>query len=249
MSMARSRIIVVAVAAVGLSLLGSSCGEGSVADAPRPGAAGSNAPPPMPASTDRAATTTAPTTTTAPVSTSPTTSPTPTPDTVPATSINVRPGDEVSPAGVVGDPLSISIPALGVESELVATGVLPDGTIDVPASADVAGWFNGGPRPGERGPAVIMGHVDSKVTGPGVFWGLRDLELGDVVTVQTTTGAATFVVQSVQQYPKDMFPTSAVYGPVPEPALRLITCGGSFDRSIGHYRDNIVVFLTHTEPA
>ena len=89
---------------------------------------------------------------------------------------------------------------------------------------------------------MIVGHVDSK-RGPGVFWRLHELPVGAVVTVLTTTGPIEFVVESVEQYPKDQFPTQDVYGAVPRPALRLITCGGSFDRSIGHYRDNIVAYL------
>jgi Sortase domain len=155
----------------------------------------------------------------------------------------VRSGANVSPDAPVGDPLSISIPSIGVESSLVPTGVLEDGTVAVPPDANIAGYFTGGPRPGQRGPAVIMGHVDSQKTGPGVFWHLVDLAAGAMVTVKTTTGPQQFVVQSVEQYPKNEFPTARVYGPVPDAALRLITCGGSFDRSIGHYRDNIIAFL------
>ena len=154
-----------------------------------------------------------------------------------------RSGADISPDEPVGDPLSISIPSIGVESSLVAAGVLEDGTVAVPPDPNIAGWFTGGPRPGERGPAVIMGHVDSKKSGPGVFWRLVDLDIGALVTVETTTGPQQFVVQSVEQYPKDQFPTERVYGPLPQPALRLITCGGSFDRAIGHYRDNIIAFL------
>jgi sortase (surface protein transpeptidase) len=155
----------------------------------------------------------------------------------------VRSGANVSPDAPVGDPLSISIPSIGVESTLVPTGVLQDGTVAVPPDANIAGYFTGGPRPGQRGPAVIMGHVDSQKSGPGVFWHLVDLAAGAAVTVKTTTGPQQFVVQSVEQYPKNEFPTERVYGSVPEAALRLITCGGSFDRSIGHYRDNVIAFL------
>lgn len=166
-----------------------------------------------------------------------------------AAPLNVRSGAEISPRAVVGDPVTISIPSLDVESTIVPTGLLGDGTIDVPADPSIAGWFTGGPRPGERGPAVIMGHVDSKQYGPGVFYALRDIEVGAVVTVGTTTEPQSFVVRSVERYPKDAFPTESVYGTVPEPALRLITCGGSFDRSIGHYRDNVVVYLTASDPS
>lgn len=155
----------------------------------------------------------------------------------------VRSGAVVSPAPSVGDPLAISIPAIGVTSVLTPTGYLPDGTVDVPDDPSLAGWFEPGPRPGERGPAVVMGHVDSRAEGPGVFYRLRDIAVGDVTTIETETGPIRFVVQSVEQHPKDRFPTERVYGPVHGAALRLITCGGSFDRSARSYRDNIVVFL------
>jgi hypothetical protein len=156
----------------------------------------------------------------------------------------VRSGADVSADEPVGEPLTISIPAIGVFSELVPIGLLEDGTVAVPPDPFVAGWFTGGPRPGERGPAVIVGHVDSKKSGPGVFWDLVRLPVGSIVTITTTTGTNDFVVDEVDRIPKDEFPTERVYGPVPRPALRLVTCGGSFDRSIGHYRDNVVAFLS-----
>jgi sortase (surface protein transpeptidase) len=156
----------------------------------------------------------------------------------------VRSGADVSADQPVGEPLTISIPAIGVFSELLPIGVLADGTVAVPVDPFVAGWFTGGPRPGERGPAVIVGHVDSKKSGPGVFWDLVRLPVGSIVTITTTTGTNDFVVDAVERFPKDRFPTERIYGPVPRPALRLVTCGGSFDRSIGHYRDNVVAFLS-----
>ncbi|MEO5902160.1 MAG: class F sortase [Ilumatobacteraceae bacterium] len=166
-------------------------------------------------------------------------------DTVPATAndVAVKSGANVNTGAVIGDPISISIPSIGVESLLVPTGVLADGTMAVPTDASIAGWFSGGPKPGERGPAVIMGHLDQKSTGPGVFWHLRDLQVGAEVTVHTTTGDVTFVATESDLIEKDEFPTARVYGAVPTPALRLITCGGSFDRRIGHYRSNVVVYL------
>jgi sortase family protein len=154
----------------------------------------------------------------------------------------VRSGADASLDAGVGEPLAISIPAIGVESMLLTTGTLVDGTIDVPKDPSVAAWFTGAPRPGDRGPAVIVGHVDSK-HGPGVFWRLHELPVGAIVTIETTTGPIEFVAERIEQYAKDGFPTADVYGAVPRPALRLITCGGSFNRSIGHYRDNIVAYL------
>jgi hypothetical protein len=153
-----------------------------------------------------------------------------------------RPGAEAV-AATVADPVAIHIPSIGVDSALVSTGVLDDGTVAVPPDANIAGWFNGGPRPGERGPAVIMGHVDSARTGPGVFYRLRDIVIGDIVTIDTPDGPIEFVVERVEQHPKLEFPTGAVYGPTPGPTLRLVTCGGSFDRSVRSYYDNIIVFL------
>jgi hypothetical protein len=175
-----------------------------------------------------------------------------TPTSAPASSTlapAVRSGENVSASPSVGDPIAISIPDLGVDSWIVPTGVLEDGSVAVPPDASIAGWFAPGPRPGERGPAVIMGHFDSRKTGPGVFYRLRDLQVGSTVTVETTTGPIDFVVRSVEQFPKDRFPTALVYGPVPEPALRLITCGGSFDYDTRHYRDNVVAFLVLADSA
>lgn len=149
-----------------------------------------------------------------------------------------------SPRLARGDqPASLRMPAIGVSTgPLVDLGIAADGTMQVPADYARAGWFTGSAAPGERGPAVIAGHVDSR-TGPAVFYRLRDLRAGDVVEVEQRDGdVVRFAVSSVQKYAKDAFPTAKVYGPVPGPALRLITCGGVFDRSTGHYRDNIVVY-------
>lgn len=185
--------------------------------------------------------TTTPETTTPPTAAAPTTSP---PTTAPEPV--VRSGADASPDQPVGEPLSILIPEIGVRSSLVAAGVLDDGTVDVPEDPSIAGWFTGGPRPGERGPAVIFGHVDSRAYGPGVFYRLAELPVGAVVVVETTTGPQQFVVRSVDQYPKDQFPTDLVYGAEPASTLRLITCGGSFDSSVRSYRDNIIAFLVRT---
>lgn len=164
-------------------------------------------------------------------------------------SLPIRPGDVVSPRHAAGRPIAISIPSIGVDSRIEPTGFTTDGAVDVPADASVAGWFEPGPRPGERGPAVVMGHVDSFDSGPGVFFHLRDVELGAIVTIATTGEPVRFVVRSVEQYSKEEFPTERIYGAVPGVELRLITCGGSFDRSARSYRDNIVVFLTPYEEA
>ena len=139
-------------------------------------------------------------------------------------------------------PVRVEIPAIGVSSPLVRLGLNPDGTMQVPGDFQVAGWFTGGPQPGQLGPAVIAGHVDSR-TGPAVFYRLRDLRPGDQIRVVRADGSRLrFVVEGARSYPKDGFPTGAVFGPVPGAALRLITCAGDFDRARGSYRDNLVVF-------
>jgi sortase (surface protein transpeptidase) len=120
-------------------------------------------------------------------------------------------------------------------------GLLADGSLQVPPNGFPAGWYTGGPTPGELGPAVIAGHIDGN--GPGVFFDLHALKPGALVTVARADGTTpTFRVRRVAQYPKDQFPTDAVYGNLNHPGLRLITCGGSFNSQTGHYRDNTVVF-------
>ena len=123
---------------------------------------------------------------------------------------------------------------------------LPDGSLQVPKDWDTAGWYDKGPRPGQPGPAVILGHVDSK-TGPAVFYRLRALRPPDIVRVGLADGRTlVFRVQRVERYPKDEFPTEAVYFPTLNRELRLITCGGEFDYAAKSYRDNIVVYAVRT---
>lgn len=141
-------------------------------------------------------------------------------------------------------PVSVSIPSIGVSAQLVQLGQNPDGTIEVPAFKDVdkAGWYRYGSVPGQPGPAVIVGHVDT-YQGPAVFFDLGKLDKGDTVSVKGGDGADTrFTVDSVQQVDKDAFPTAKVYSQTPDAQLRLITCGGNFDKSSGHYTDNIIVY-------
>ena len=143
-------------------------------------------------------------------------------------------------------PAWLSIPSIGVRTSLINLGENKDGTLQVPATTTVAGWFTGSPRPGTVGSAIIAGHVDSK-TGPGIFFWLRALHRGDRIYVGRADGTmAVFTVTGVRKFAKDAFPTSAVYGPVPDPELRLITCGGVFDRSRGSYLSNVVVFARLT---
>ncbi len=135
----------------------------------------------------------------------------------------------------------IDIPRIGVDAPIIDLGLNPDGTLQVPSDFAEAGWFAGGPKPGQIGPAVIAGHVDS-TAGPAVFYRLGQLRAGDTVTVWMASRRVDFAVERVVEYPKTAFPTTMVYGPVSYPALRLITCGGAFDSATGHYVDNVIVF-------
>lgn len=144
----------------------------------------------------------------------------------------------------VAVPVRLRIPDLHVNSPLQRLDRQADGTVAVPDRADVAGWYERGPRPGQAGPAVILGHVDSH-TGPGVFMNLSRVAAGAVVLVDRADGStATFRVANVTRVPKDRFPTELVYAPTLQPTLRLVTCGGSFDATRRSYRDNVIAFAT-----
>jgi hypothetical protein len=139
-------------------------------------------------------------------------------------------------------PVRLQVPRVGIDTRLIDLGLQADRTIEVPASAAVAGWYRRGPAPGQVGPAVLVGHVDSR-TGPGVFYRIRELQAGDLVNVRRADGRDVhFTVTEVSRFAKSGFPTAAVYGPTPFAELRLVTCGGTFDTAQRHYRDNVVVF-------
>jgi hypothetical protein len=142
-----------------------------------------------------------------------------------------------------GRPVSITIPAAGADARVVPVGLGPGRTMEVPG-VDLAGWYAPGPRPGEAGPAVIVGHVDSR-RGPAVFFRLRELRRGDRIEVGQDGGASrTFAVERVERRPKAALPVGRIWNHTRRPVLRLITCGGGFDRATGHYRDNLIVYAT-----
>jgi sortase (surface protein transpeptidase) len=141
-------------------------------------------------------------------------------------------------------PVRLWIPEIAVSTPLVRLGRLPDGSLEVPKAWDRAGWYDGGPRPGQPGPAVILGHVDS-TSGPAVFYRLDQLRPGDIIRVGLADRRTlAFRVRRIARYPKDKFPAEAVYFPTLNRELRLITCGGQFDYARGSYRDNVVVYAT-----
>ena len=145
-------------------------------------------------------------------------------------------------------PVTLGIPRLSVTSRLVGLRKANNGTLSVPSDPERAGWYSQGAAPGDPGAAVIVGHVDS-YRGPGIFARLDRLGRGDLIKVRRADGSlVTFVVQQVRDYPKRAFPTALVYGGSGRPSLRLITCGGEFDRRSRHYLSNTIVFASLQAP-
>ncbi|MEV5829300.1 class F sortase [Spirillospora sp. NPDC052242] len=167
---------------------------------------------------------------------------TPAPPTAPAPSTSTpSPAAAGDASGEAADPVRVRVPSIGVSAAMVPLAIDRSGTLAAPKGYDVAGWNVAGPEPGERGTAVIAGHVDSR-TGPAVFYRLRDLRPGDAVEVDRKDGStARFEVTRLERHSKSGVPDS-VYEPAPGPEVRLITCGGAFDRDRGGYRDNIIVY-------
>lgn len=145
------------------------------------------------------------------------------------------------------EPVWLDIPAIGVHSGLLQLGLNPDGTMQVPplfALPSEAGWYKYSVTPGQIGPSIIVGHVDT-YRGPSVFFSLDALQPGDTVDVTLADRTlAIFRVTSVRSYLKTSWPWRTVFGPTSYAGLRLITCGGAFDASTGHYLSNIVVYAS-----
>ncbi|WP_327009347.1 class F sortase [Dactylosporangium sp. NBC_01737] len=138
-------------------------------------------------------------------------------------------------------PTRLRIASLGVDTGLESLTTDAAGQLQSPKVYEEAGWFAAGTAPGDPGPAVLAGHVDSR-TGPAVFYKLHELKAGDRVEVQRGGAWLTFTVTAREHYAKAKFPSEKVYGPTPLPELRLITCGGDFDAARHSYRDNVVVY-------
>jgi hypothetical protein len=139
-------------------------------------------------------------------------------------------------------PRSIRIPAIGVRAVVIPLGLGSDGTMQTPRDFSVTGWYKPWREPGERGSAVITGHVDS-VDGPAVFYRLRDLRRGNIIRVGRADGSVVrFRVEGLERWPKAEFPTRRVFRPTRISTLRLVTCSGNFDASTGHYVDNTIVY-------
>lgn len=143
-------------------------------------------------------------------------------------------------------PTQLSIPSLGVRAKVIEVGRAADGSIAPPAAdpAAAAGWYRLGPTPGELGTAVIVGHVDT-ASQPAVFHRLHELRTGKLIEVnREDRGVATFVVESVETFPKTSFPVDRVFDPTDRARLVLVTCGGTWLGGDIGYRDNVIVFAT-----
>lgn len=139
-------------------------------------------------------------------------------------------------------PSSLRIPKVGIDAGFVPLGLNADQTIQTPTVYDKAGWYKYGPSPGEIGPAVVVGHVDSP-TSPAIFWRLDELGLGDIIEVERSDKTvARFKVTKIKQVPRNNFPNQEVYGSINYAGVRLITCAGQFDRKVHRYTHNLVVY-------
>lgn len=159
-----------------------------------------------------------------------------------------RTGDPTSPPAAVpaedGMPTRVAIPAIGVDAPIVPVGLRPDNTMQTP-DFGLAGWYQPGPKPGQPGPAVVVAHVDSKANGPDVFFRLRELNPDDQIIVHYPGGTRTFAVTATEQAAKTRLPAERIWNSTTAAVLRLITCGGAFDRTAGSYLDNVIVYADH----
>jgi LPXTG-site transpeptidase (sortase) family protein len=141
----------------------------------------------------------------------------------------------------IADPARIVIPSIGVDAQMVHVGMPPGGPMELPPYG-LAAWYKLGAAPGAAGPAVIIGHVDSKKKAD-VFHRLKELKTGDVILIYDRSGDfATFQADSSELILKQDLPIERIWNKTTEPVLRLITCGGKWDASIGHYLSNLIVY-------
>lgn len=168
---------------------------------------------------------------------------TPVPKPTPGTTTLVPtkdPGQAKKRTPTWAEPARITVPSIGVQARVSALGLNEVGGLKVPEDPWLVGWWRGGSRPGEEGPAVLVGHRDSQ-NGPAVFYKVGDLVSGDELVVDDMNGrTATFIVTGIEQVDRDAFPTDKVYGKTKLPELRILSCGGKYDE--GEYEDNLIVY-------
>lgn len=140
-------------------------------------------------------------------------------------------------------PMHLRVPSINVDVDFTAPlGLKPNKEVEVPKEYDKVGWYKYGPTPGELGPAVVFGHVDS-VDGPAVFFSLGQLKPGDSIFIDREDGTtAEFEIVSFERVPQDTFPTQKVYGNIDHAGLRLVTCTGTYDKGELRYTHNLIVY-------
>ncbi|WP_433754419.1 class F sortase [Nocardia sp. CA-135398] len=161
-----------------------------------------------------------------------------------STSVAAAPTTGVQTAAQMGrsTPMSFKIASIKASGSLIALGLNSDGSVQVPADYQQAGWYQQGPAPGEQGSAVILGHVDS-YQGAGVFFDLKKVKPGDMIEVTRADGkTAHFKVTDVRMYLKTQFPDQTVFGARGGATLQVVTCGGEFDQTAKSYLSNVVVY-------
>ena len=155
------------------------------------------------------------------------------------------PSEEATPA----PPRQLAIPAIDLDVPVVEVGVAADGQMEIPSDVRTVGWYRFGPAPGQDGSAVLAGHVDSRTQGRGSFFRLVDLAVGDPARVLDAAGTVReFEVVARRAIDKSELPTGELFARTGSAQLVLVTCGGSFDASTRHYRQNVVVWLAPVGP-
>ncbi|MFF4417382.1 class F sortase [Streptosporangium sp. NPDC001559] len=153
-----------------------------------------------------------------------------------------------APAMQPSTPLRLVIKRLNINAPITSVGLDKKGAIEVPSvgNPNLVGWYRSGPTAGEAGPAIMLGHKDTR-SGSAVFSRLAEIRNGDEIEVRRQDGIiAVFTVDGLEQADKTVFPTQRVYGDSPIPRLHVITCGGTYNRTTGHYTDNVIAYATMT---
>lgn len=139
-------------------------------------------------------------------------------------------------------PVRIQIPSINLNTQLTELAVNSTDQPSAPPNPWVPGWYPASPAPGDVGPAIIAGHLDT-YTGPAIFWRLSQVQVGNTILISRADGTTiTFDIYKVQAVSQQNFPSQEVYGPTPFPELRLLTCAGTWSSAIQRYSQNLVVF-------
>jgi sortase (surface protein transpeptidase) len=163
----------------------------------------------------------------------------------PSATSSVQPSLTSQPVEV---PVSLQIPKLNLQATIEQVGMDKQGRMDVPKNADNVGWYNLGYKPGDKGSAVMAGHLDKASGAPAVFWNVSKLHPGDTILVTEENGKRlTFSVSKVTNYPYNDFPLQEVFGASDEARLNLITCQGTWNKTTGNYSHRTVVFARLTQ--